>query len=88
MNLPQSHNSFNGSMQSQRGMATVVVLAFISILLIYILANVRTLNHLGHELKLLDRKQTLRLETVQLSIGSGARSTTNQNTTAKTRPTQ
>jgi hypothetical protein len=40
-----------------------VVLVLLAMLLIYITANLRTLNSLGRELKLLDRKQTRRLET-------------------------
>jgi len=42
-------------------MAVIVVIAILSILLIYLAANIRTLSSLGRELKLLDQKQTKRL---------------------------
>jgi hypothetical protein len=47
---------------SQDGTAVIVVLVFLSLLLIYITANLRTLYSLGRELKLIDQKQTRRLE--------------------------
>ena len=46
---------------SNRGMAVIVVLIFISILLIYIAANARTLLWLGRDLQLIEQKQTRRL---------------------------
>jgi len=44
-----------------RGMAVIVVLIFISIILIYIAANARTLLWLGRDLQLIEQKQTRRL---------------------------
>jgi hypothetical protein len=44
-----------------RGMAVIVVLIFISIILMYIAANARTLLWLGRDLQLIEQKQTRRL---------------------------
>jgi hypothetical protein len=45
----------------QNGTAMIVVLALLAFILIYILANARTLHTLGRELRLLDQRQTQRL---------------------------
>jgi hypothetical protein len=47
--------------RGQNGSAMIVVLALLALLLIYVLANIRTLSSLGRELKLLDQRQTQRL---------------------------
>jgi len=47
--------------RAQQGTAMIVVLALLALLLIYVLANIRTLSSLGRELKLLDQRQTQRL---------------------------
>jgi hypothetical protein len=47
----------------QSGMAVLVVLVIIAILMIYIAGNIRTLNNVGKELKLIDQRQTHRLAT-------------------------
>ena len=50
------------SPQSNRsGLATIIVLAVIAIMLVYITANVRALNTLDKELKLVEQKQIKRL---------------------------
>jgi len=46
---------------SERGTAVIVVIAFLAILLVYLAANILTLSNLGHELTLLEQKQTRRL---------------------------
>ncbi len=46
----------------QSGTAVIVVLIILAILMIYVAGNVRMLNHLGRELKLLDEKQKQRWE--------------------------
>lgn len=46
----------------ESGMAVIVVLALVSILLLYVACNIRTLSNLGQELKLLERRQIRRLE--------------------------
>jgi len=45
----------------QGGMAVIVVLALLSIMLLYLAASIRSLNSLDRELKLLDQRQTRRL---------------------------
>jgi hypothetical protein len=45
----------------EQGMATIVVLALLSIVLIYVAANVRSLDILGRELKLVEKQQIRRL---------------------------
>ncbi len=44
-----------------RGMAVIVVLIFISIILVYLAANARTLLWLGRDLQVIEQKQTRRL---------------------------
>jgi hypothetical protein len=56
--------------RQHRGMAVIVVLALVSILLIYITANIRTLNQLGRDLKLIEQKQLHRWQTPQPSTNS------------------
>ena len=46
----------------QDAMATIVVMALISILLIFLAGNIRTLYSLGRELKLIEQHQTRRLK--------------------------
>ena len=45
----------------QGGMAVIVMLTVLSIMCLYIAANVRSLNRLERELKLLEQRQTRRL---------------------------
>jgi hypothetical protein len=47
----------------QRGTAVIVMLFLLAILLIYVGGNLRTLDSLGRELKILEQRQTQRLET-------------------------
>jgi hypothetical protein len=44
--------------RNERGSAVIVILALVSILLVYTMANMRSLYSLGRELKLLDQRQT------------------------------
>jgi hypothetical protein len=64
--IPSIHATRNtqyGSLpRRQAGMAVICVLALIAIVLIYTAANIRTLNNLGEELKLLERQQIHRLK--------------------------
>jgi hypothetical protein len=46
----------------QSGSAVIVVMALLALLLIYVAGNLRTINSLGRELKLLERQQTRRLQ--------------------------
>ncbi len=48
----------------QQGMAVIVVMALLSIILIYLADNIRTLYSLGQELKLVERQQTRRLQAI------------------------
>lgn len=47
----------------QTGSAVIVVMALLAIILVYVAGNLRTLNTLDRELKLLERQQTRRLQT-------------------------
>jgi len=51
---------------SQRGSAVIVVIALLAILLIYAVGNVRTLDHLGRELRLMDQVQRRAWDQVQV----------------------
>jgi type II secretory pathway component PulK len=44
----------------QSGIATLVVLMILSILLIYVMGNARTLHYLGRELRLMEEQQQRR----------------------------
>jgi len=46
----------------QSGSAVIVVMALLTIIMVYVASNLRTINHLSRELKLLERQQTLRLQ--------------------------
>ena len=48
----------------QSGSAVIVVFALLAFILVYVAANLRTINSLGRELKLLERQQTHRLQTI------------------------
>ena len=50
------------------GSAVIVVLALLALIFLYLAGNLGTLHHLGRELKLLDQKQTLRLEPVSTNL--------------------
>ncbi len=58
--------------QRQKGVALVVILALLSIMLLYVTANTRSLYHLGRELKLLEQRQIQRLERSQTNTPSPA----------------
>lgn len=47
--------------QRQEGMAMIVVIAIISILLIFAMGNARTLDYLGRNLRLVEQKQQHRI---------------------------
>ena len=46
----------------QAGSAVIIVMALLAIILAYVAANLRTINSLGRELKLLELQQTRRLQ--------------------------
>jgi len=46
----------------QSGSAVIVIMALLSILLLYMAYNLQTLANLGRELRLLERQQTRRLQ--------------------------
>ena len=74
MNLPSFHASRitdHGSRithhasrprRRQSGSAVIVVMALLTIIMVYIASNLRTINSLGRELKLLERQQIRRLQ--------------------------
>lgn len=55
---------------SQRGMAVIVVLAFLAIILVYLTANARTLDWLARDLKLVEQKQVKRLAGTNIKTNS------------------
>ena len=46
----------------QSGSAVIIVMALLAIILVYVAGNLRTINSLGRELKLLEQQQTRRLQ--------------------------
>ena len=67
--------------QHQAGMATIVVIAILSILLIFAMGNVRTLNYLGRDLRLLEQQHQHRIASQMAPIAK-----TNLTTTADRAP--
>jgi hypothetical protein len=53
--------------QRQGGVAVIVMLALLSIILIYITANIRSLTVLERELKLTEQRQIHRLDTLKIA---------------------
>ncbi len=60
------NQALKNSRQPRAGMAMMIVLALLVIVLIYVGANARTLHHLGRDLRLVEQKQTLRLQKMTL----------------------
>ena len=54
----------------QSGSAVIVVMALLAIILVYVAGNLRTLNSLGRELRLLELQQTRRLQTAVRATNS------------------
>lgn len=54
--------------RSQAGMAVIVVIGILSIILIFVAGNLRTLYLLRNDLRLVERQQTNRLATVGLVL--------------------
>lgn len=48
----------------------MVVIAIVAIVLLYVASNLRTLDHLNREIKLVERRQIHRLEHVGISTNS------------------
>jgi hypothetical protein len=64
MKMPALSNPrFPRHASREGGSAVIVVIALLSIILIYLAGNVRCLNLLKRDLALIDRQQTRRLET-------------------------
>lgn len=59
-----THHVSHGTPRRRRqsGSAVIVVMALLAIILVYVAGNLRTLNSLDRELKLLERQQTRRLQ--------------------------
>jgi hypothetical protein len=67
MNLPSFHASritdhVSRPRRRQAGSAVIVVFALLAIILVYVASNLRTINSLGRELKVLERQQIHRLQ--------------------------
>jgi hypothetical protein len=58
MKTPQRIASVNRS----NGSAVIVVIALVGLLLVFVAANLRAISHFGRELKLLEVRQTRRLQ--------------------------
>lgn len=70
-------NIFNSPRPRQGGMAVIVMLAFLTLLLIYIGANMHSLYRLDRELKLTEQRQIRRLNA--LSAQNAAMNTAETN---------
>src|SRR5215831_19866137 len=54
----------------EQGSAAMVVIAIVAIVLLYVASNLRTLDHLNREIKLVERRQIHRLERASISTNS------------------
>ena len=70
--------SVHASRPRQSGSAVIIVLALLTILLIYVTGNIRTLSSLGRELRLLEHQQTLRLQPTATATNTPVALTTHQ----------
>ena len=89
MKLPHaSRLTFHASRPRRRqtGSAVIVVMALLAIILVYVAANLRTLNSLGRELKLLELQQTRRLQTAAPTTNSPSATTVGTNSVPQARP--
>ena len=87
MNLFPAHVSrFTRPRRRQAGSAVIVVMALLAIILVYLAANLRTLDSLGRELKLLERQQTRRLQTATATTNSPSATTVGTNSVPKSPP--
>ena len=68
MKLPAVHASRRPGRQA--GSAVIVVLALLTIIMIYVAGNLRTLTSLDRELKLLERQQIHRLQATASATNS------------------
>jgi hypothetical protein len=59
---------YNSHKRRQGGMAVIVMLALLSIMLLYITASIRSLYSLERELKLVEQHQTRRLAALNANI--------------------
>ncbi len=60
-----SHSTSSRPARRQDGVAVIVMLVLLSLILIYIIANVRSLNQLHRELNLTEQRQVHRLNATQ-----------------------
>ncbi|MGD0258914.1 MAG: hypothetical protein ABSD29_03725 [Verrucomicrobiota bacterium] len=91
MKLPSLHASritpyVSLPRRRQAGSAVIVVMALLAIILVYLAANLRTLDSLGRELKLLERQQTRRLQTATATTNSPSATTVGTNSVPKSPP--
>ncbi len=54
----------------EQGSAALVVIAILAIVLIYVASNLKTLEHLNREIKLVERRQIHRLQSISISTNS------------------
>lgn len=66
--------------RKESGSAVIVIMALLSILLLYMAYNLRTLANLGRELRLLERQQTHRLQAIATKTNSPPALIINTNT--------
>ena len=67
----------------QAGSAVIIVMALLAIMLVYVAGNLRTLYHLGRELRLLERQQIHRLQTATRATNAPPAITVATNTVSK-----
>jgi hypothetical protein len=90
MNLSPHHASrfthhVSPSPRHQSGSAVIVVIALLALILVYVAGNLRTINSLGRELKLLERQQTRRLQSATQKTNTLPVITVTTNTVSRSR---
>jgi hypothetical protein len=63
----------------------IVVIALLALILVYVAGNLRTINSLGRELKLLERQQTRRLQSATQKTNTLPVITVTTNTVSRSR---
>jgi hypothetical protein len=61
----------SGNLPRRQGMAVIVVMALLSIILLYVMANARTLYYLKRDLRLVELQQTNRFHSGSPAVTGG-----------------
>jgi hypothetical protein len=69
--------SIGNNAERSRGSAVLVMIVLLALMLIFVFANLRTLHFMDRELKLIEKRQVLRLNSTSAEPASSAAASTN-----------